>query len=117
MDEKITKEVWFTAAYLYLVEHPKAMKEVNGVAKERYQRRKRVADLRRLETINENALGRLIQRHRPRVPRQSEGLVSESSAVKQSSSLIPDRKESRNGGWAIALYILSFRSPCLTCLN
>jgi hypothetical protein len=38
MDEKITKEVWFEAAYLYLAEHPKAMQAVNGVAKERYQR-------------------------------------------------------------------------------
>jgi hypothetical protein len=57
MDEKITKEVWFEAAYLYLVEHPKAMKAVNGLAKERYQRRKRAADLRKLETMQKRLKG------------------------------------------------------------
>jgi len=57
MDEKITKEVWFEAAYLYLVEHPKAMQAVNGVAKERYQRRKRAADLRKLETMQNRLRG------------------------------------------------------------
>ena len=57
MDEKITKEVWFEAAYLYLVEHPKAMKAVNGIAKERYQRRKRAAELRKLETMQKRLKG------------------------------------------------------------
>ena len=57
MDEKITKEVWFEAAYLYLAEHPKAMQAVNGVAKERYQRRKRAADLRKLETMQKRLKG------------------------------------------------------------
>lgn len=57
MDEKITKEVWFEAAYLYLTEHPKAMQAVNGVAKERYQRRKRAADLRKLETMQKRLKG------------------------------------------------------------
>ena len=57
MDEKITKEVWFEAAYLYLAEHPKAMQAVNGVAKERYQRRKRAADLRKLETMQKRLRG------------------------------------------------------------
>ncbi|MBE9156394.1 hypothetical protein IQ265_06065 [Nodosilinea sp. LEGE 06152] len=57
MDEKITKEVWFEAAYLYLIEHPKAMQAVNGVAKERYQRRKRAADLRKLETMQKRLRG------------------------------------------------------------
>jgi hypothetical protein len=57
MDEKITKEVWFEAAYLYLVEHPKALKVVNEVAKERYQRRKRAADLRKLETMQKRLKG------------------------------------------------------------
>ena len=51
MNEKITKEVWFEVVYQYLAEHPKAMKAVNGMAKERYQRRKRAADLRKLETM------------------------------------------------------------------
>jgi metal-dependent amidase/aminoacylase/carboxypeptidase family protein len=54
MDEKITKEVWFEAAYLYLAEHPKAMKVVNGVAKERW---KRAADLRKLETMQKRLKG------------------------------------------------------------
>ena len=57
MDEKVTKEVWFEAAYLYLVEHPKAMKVVNGLAKDRYQRRKRAADLRKLETMQKRLRG------------------------------------------------------------
>ncbi len=57
MDEKITKEVWFEAAYLYLAEHPKAMQAVNRVAKERYQRRKRAADLRKLETMQKRLKG------------------------------------------------------------
>ncbi|MEM8804456.1 MAG: hypothetical protein AAGF01_00190 [Cyanobacteria bacterium P01_G01_bin.38] len=57
MDEKVTKEVWFEAAYLYLVEHPKAMKAVNGLAKQRYQRRKRAADLRKLETMQKRLKG------------------------------------------------------------
>jgi hypothetical protein len=57
MDEKITKEVWFEAAYLYLAEHSKAMQAVNGVAKERYQRRKRAADLRKLETMQKRLRG------------------------------------------------------------
>ncbi|MDB9527470.1 hypothetical protein PN498_15840 [Oscillatoria sp. CS-180] len=57
MDEKITKEVWFEAAYQYLVEHPKAMKVVNGMAKDRYQRRKRAADLRKLETMQKRLKG------------------------------------------------------------
>lgn len=57
MDEKITKEVWFEAAYLYLAEHPKAMKVVNDIAKERYQRRKRAADLRKLETMQRRLKG------------------------------------------------------------
>jgi len=57
MDEKITKEVWFEAAYQYLVEHPKVMKVVNGIAKERYQRRKRAAELRKLETMQKRLKG------------------------------------------------------------
>ena len=57
MDEKITKEVWFEAAYQYLVAHPKAMKVVNGIAKERYQRRKRAAELRKLETMQKRLRG------------------------------------------------------------
>jgi len=57
LDEKITKEVWFEAAYLYLVEHPKGMTAVNGLAKERYQRRKRAADLRKLETMQKRLKG------------------------------------------------------------
>ena len=57
MDEKITKEVWFEAAYLYLKEHPKAMAAVNELAKERYQRRKRAADLRKLETMQKRLRG------------------------------------------------------------
>lgn len=57
VDEKITKEVWFEAACQYLAEHPKAIKVVNGIAKERYQRRKRAADLRKLETMQKRLKG------------------------------------------------------------
>ncbi|WP_206756588.1 hypothetical protein [Oscillatoria sp. FACHB-1406] len=52
-DEKLTKEVWFEAAYLYLVEHPEAMGEVNAIARERLKQRKEAADLRRAQTMKE----------------------------------------------------------------
>ena len=50
-DYKLTKEVWFEAAYLYLCEHPEAMEAVNELAHERLQQRKQVADLRRAQTM------------------------------------------------------------------
>lgn len=57
INERITKEVWFEAAYLYLTKQPKALKAVNTLAKERYQRRKRAADLRKLETMQKRLKG------------------------------------------------------------
>ncbi len=52
-DEKLTKEVWFEAAYLYLGEHPEAMRVVNELARERLNQRKEIADLRRARTMKE----------------------------------------------------------------
>lgn len=52
-DCKLTKEVWFEAAYLYLSEHPEAMAEVNELARERLRQRKDAADLRRAQTMKD----------------------------------------------------------------
>jgi hypothetical protein len=48
---RFTKEVWFEAAYLYLKEQPKAMAAVIELAKQRYQRRKRAAEFKKLKTM------------------------------------------------------------------
>ncbi|MEP0883762.1 hypothetical protein NDI49_19595 [Trichocoleus sp. ST-U3] len=50
-NERVTKEVWFEAAYLYLSQHPEAMNAVNEIARERLSRRKYAADLRKLSTM------------------------------------------------------------------
>jgi hypothetical protein len=57
MDERITKEVWFEAAYLYLAEHPEAMTAVVGMARERYQYRKRAAEWKKLATMQKRLQG------------------------------------------------------------
>ncbi|MEC5033103.1 MAG: hypothetical protein SAL07_24665 [Oscillatoria sp. PMC 1051.18] len=58
-DEKLTKEVWFEAAYLYLAEHPEVMEEVNALARERLKQRKEAAELRRAQTMKEKLDNRL----------------------------------------------------------
>lgn len=59
LDEKLTKETWIEAAYLYLTDHPQAMSEVVVMAGERLQRRKDVADLKRALTMKERIEERL----------------------------------------------------------
>lgn len=44
---KITKETWFEAAYLYLSQQPEAMDEVIELASQRLSERKQIADHRR----------------------------------------------------------------------
>lgn len=60
-DNKLTKEVWFEAAYLFLSEHPEAMEEVNRLAGERLRQRKEAADLRRARTMKQKWENRLSQ--------------------------------------------------------
>lgn len=57
LDERITKEIWFEAAYLYLADQPEAMAIVLQIAKERYQQRKRAAELKKLETMQKRLQG------------------------------------------------------------
>ncbi len=57
IDHRFTKEVWLEAAYLYLKEHPELMAVVNDLAKQRYQRRKRAAEFKKLETMQKRLRG------------------------------------------------------------
>ena len=57
LEAGLTKEVWFEAAYLYLAEHPQALEAVNQIAKERLERRKRAADVRKLRTMQKRLSG------------------------------------------------------------
>lgn len=52
-DEKITKETWIEAAFLYLTEHPDGLKKVNEIAQQRLSKRKEIADLKRAMTMKE----------------------------------------------------------------
>lgn len=58
-DEKLTKEVWFEAAFLYLSNQPEAMAAVNEIASERLRQRKQAADLRRAQTMKDKLENRL----------------------------------------------------------
>jgi hypothetical protein len=57
LEAGFTKEVWFEAAYLYLAQHPDELKAVNQIAKERLERRKRAADVRKLRTMQKRLSG------------------------------------------------------------
>lgn len=57
LEAGFTKEVWFEAAYLYLAEHPNELEAVNQIAKERLERRKRAADVRKLRTMQKRLSG------------------------------------------------------------
>lgn len=57
LDAGLTKEVWFEAAYLYLSERPQELQAVNQVARERLERRKRAADVRKLRTMQKRLSG------------------------------------------------------------
>ncbi len=57
LEAGLTKEVWFEAAYLYLAEHPDELEAVNQIARERLERRKRAADVRKLRTMQKRLSG------------------------------------------------------------
>ncbi len=57
LEAKFTKEVWFEAAYLYLAQRPQELEAVNQIAKERLERRKRAADMRKLQTMQKRLSG------------------------------------------------------------
>jgi hypothetical protein len=57
LEAGLTKEVWFEAAYLYLAQHPQELEAVNQIAKERLERRKRAADVRKLRTMQKRLSG------------------------------------------------------------
>ncbi len=52
-DEKITKETWIEGAFLYLLDHPERLREVNEIAQQRLRKRKEIADLKRAMTMKE----------------------------------------------------------------
>lgn len=51
--EKITREVFLEAAYQVCENHPEILAEVIENARERYQRRKSVGELRKLKTLSQ----------------------------------------------------------------
>jgi hypothetical protein len=55
-DERITKETWLEAAYLYLSDKPNEMAEVIQLAQERLQHRKAIADYKRAKTMQQRFL-------------------------------------------------------------
>lgn len=58
-DEKLTKETWIEAAFLYLAAHPDSLKQVNEIAQQRLRKRKEIADLKRALTMKERLEQRL----------------------------------------------------------
>lgn len=56
-EERITKETWFEAAYLYLSEQPEAMDEVARLAQARLNQRKQIADYRRAVAMQKRVFG------------------------------------------------------------
>ena len=58
-DEKLTKETWIEAAFLYLEANPKSLKQVNEIAQQRLRKRKEIADLKRAMTMKERLEKRL----------------------------------------------------------
>lgn len=52
-DEKLTKETWIEAAFLYLEANPESLKQVNKIAQQRLRKRKEIADLKRAMTMKE----------------------------------------------------------------
>ncbi|PSF33903.1 hypothetical protein C7H19_19470 [Aphanothece hegewaldii CCALA 016] len=55
-DERITKETFLEAAYLYLTENPDGLAEVIYSAQERLQHRKAIADYKRAKTMQQRFL-------------------------------------------------------------
>lgn len=58
-DEKLTKETWIEAAFLYLAANPESLKQVNEIAQQRLRKRKEIADLKRALTMKERLEQRL----------------------------------------------------------
>lgn len=54
--ERITKETWLEAAYLFLRERPEEMEVVVGTARERLQHRRAIANYQRAKTMQERFL-------------------------------------------------------------
>ena len=54
--ERITKETWLEASYLYLQEHPEQLAEVVTIAQERLKERKAIANYQRAKTMQERFL-------------------------------------------------------------
>lgn len=54
--ERITKETWLEAAYLYLEVRPEELAEVIRLAQERLSQRKAIADYKRAKTMQERFL-------------------------------------------------------------
>ncbi|ACK74097.1 hypothetical protein PCC7424_5530 (plasmid) [Gloeothece citriformis PCC 7424] len=55
-EERITKETWLEAAYLYLCEKPEELAQVIQLAQERLSQRKAIADYKRAKTMQERFL-------------------------------------------------------------
>jgi len=55
-DERITKETFLEASYLYLVENPEVLALVVSLAQERLQHRKAIADYKRAKTMQQRFL-------------------------------------------------------------
>ena len=55
-EERLTKEIWLEAAYLFLIERPDELAEVNKIAQERLESRKAIADRKRAKTMQERFL-------------------------------------------------------------
>ena len=55
-ENRLTKETWLEAAYLYLSQQPEAMETVIQLAKERLEERKRIADHRRAVSMQKRVI-------------------------------------------------------------
>ena len=53
LDQKITKETWLEAAFVFLSGDPKKLYQVNSMARERLIKRKEIADLRRANSMKQ----------------------------------------------------------------
>ena len=60
-EERITKETWFEAAYLYLSQQPEAMDKVVNLAQNRLNQRKQIADYRRAVAMQKRIFGNDIE--------------------------------------------------------
>ncbi len=54
--ERLTKEIWLEAAYLFLALRPDELAQVNKIARERLESRKAIADRKRAKTMQQRFL-------------------------------------------------------------